>query len=119
VPEWKDDVSELTRRWWGIIPSSGLVGCQSIGCNRASNLAERPSFHLRNTVQRIATPPIHDATMISTVNAVLLVFAAALTASAEALAEDAVTDAVRVTVGFPEFVAVSSAAALRLRVSDV
>lgn len=57
--------------------------------------------------------------MISAVNVVLLVFAAALTASAEALAEEAVTDAVRVTVGFPEFVAVSSTAALRLRVSDV
>lgn len=62
---------------------------------------------------------MQDATMISAVNVVLLVFAAALTASAEALAEEAVTDEVRVTVGFPEFVAVSSTAALRLRVSDV
>jgi hypothetical protein len=58
-------------------------------------------------VQRIATPPTLDAMMISTVNVVLLVFVEAEAAAAEEEAEAAVDSAVRVTVAFPPFVAVT------------
>ena len=57
-----------------MMPSSGFVGCQSMGWRRASNLDERPSFHLRKTVQRMATPPTTDATTMSTVNHAVLAF---------------------------------------------
>jgi len=57
-------------------PSSGLVGCQSMGWSRSSNLAERPSFHLRKIVQRITTAPTEAAAATSTVSVVLFDFGA-------------------------------------------
>jgi hypothetical protein len=58
------------------MPSS-FVGCQSIGAMRSSNFFEAPSFHLRKTVQRMATPPTDAATTMSTVVIVLFFWAAA------------------------------------------
>jgi hypothetical protein len=48
-----------------------VVGCQSIGCKRWSNLEERASFHLRKTVHKSRTPPIDEATTMITVRMVL------------------------------------------------
>lgn len=42
-----------------------------MGWRRSSNLEDRPNFHLRKTVQRIATPATEDATIIITVMVVL------------------------------------------------
>lgn len=47
--------------------SSSTVGCQLIGSRRWSNFLELLSFHLRKTVQMIATPPTDAATTMSTV----------------------------------------------------
>jgi len=59
------------------MPTSSFVGCQSIGAMRSSNLDEWPSFHLRKTVQRMATPPIEAARTIKIVVTVVLVLVAA------------------------------------------
>lgn len=52
------------------IPLSSLLGCQSMGFKRRSNLAERASFHLRKMVQATITKPTEHATAIRTVRVV-------------------------------------------------
>lgn len=51
---------------WGPMP-----GCQSIGVMRSSKLDEGLNFHLRMTVQPIATAPTQDAMTIRTVRPAL------------------------------------------------
>lgn len=79
MPEWKDDAEEVAR--WRPELLSSFMGCQSMGCIRSSNFFVRPNFHLRKTVQMIATPPTQAAMMIRMVTAVLFlaVFADACT----------------------------------------
>jgi len=81
---------------------SSLVGCQSMGAMRSSNLDEWPSFHLRKTVQRMAIPPTEAATAMSMVVTVLLGFVAAapLGAVVPVSAAPTSTELVCVTVDF-------------------
>jgi hypothetical protein len=84
------------------MPSS-LVGCQSIGAIRSSNLDEWPSFHLRKTVQRMARPPTEAATTMSTVVIVLFFPTEVSDCGAGTLlvpAASATTEFVLVTVDF-------------------
>ena len=48
-----------------------LAGCQSMGVMRSSKLEEGLNFHLRMTVQPIATAPTQDAMTIRTVRPAL------------------------------------------------
>jgi hypothetical protein len=90
-----------------------------MGWRRSSNLDERPSFHLRKTVQRIATAPTDAATAIRTVSAMLLGFATLDWACGGTVdVSEASTDSVRVTTGFGTG-AVGSGTPVTLSASEV
>jgi hypothetical protein len=70
-----------------------------MGWRRSSNLEDRPSFHLRNTVQKMATPATHDAITITTVKVVFFDFDAPDWGSGmEEVVGTELTDSICVTV---------------------
>lgn len=101
------------------MPSSGLVGCQSIGCKRSSNLEERANFHLRKIVQMMAIPAMDEATTMITVRTLPLVEVAPLFLGAEdSVASACAWDWVAVTVR-DDGPAMGSLMKVKLSVSDV
>ena len=52
------------------MPSSAVVGCQSMGAMRSSKSEDGLNFHLRITVQPMATAATQDAITMITVRAV-------------------------------------------------
>jgi hypothetical protein len=103
-PDWKDD-PEL-RRWDGSAASSVWEGAfQSMGWRRSSNRLELPSFHLRKTVQRMATPP-SEAEMATRMVTMLLEVCAAPVGIWGAEVGPASTSSVTVVVDLIEVVEV-------------